>query len=196
MIFEVVPFAGFLLLLLILIVQIILLRKKGIQLRSKARSKNKFLLLVFALIFLLWIFEISRTAFGFLLKLLPDFLTTHLIESYYLKGFGSVYLVIGMIAFTITLLNFGNSLRFGLNKKNNAKLVTTGIFSLSRNPFFLSLEFFFFGISLILPSIFFIVFTLSAFIGIHFFILKEERFLKDNYGEEYLNYQQKTRRYF
>ena len=194
-----VPFAGFLLLILILFVQIIVLRKKGIQLSANAGSKkkkvSKFLLLVFVLIFLLWIFELSRAAFGFSLKMLPDFLISHLTESYYLKGFGSIYIAIGLFAFALTLLHFGNSLRFGLNKEIKGKLVTTGIFSLSRNPFFLSLEFFFFGITLILPSLFFIGFTLSAFIGIHFFILKEERFMTENYGDEYKEYQQKTRRY-
>jgi protein-S-isoprenylcysteine O-methyltransferase Ste14 len=39
-------------------------------------------------------------------------------------------------------------------------------------------------------------FAVSAFAGIHFSILKEEKFLQKVYGEEYADYAAKVRRYF
>lgn len=196
--FEKIPFISYLILIVILTIRIITLRRKQVDTgfgNSEKSASKPWFLFVFLLIFLLWIFELSRAAIGFSLDLLPGFLTAPLTNSYYLKGFGSTSIVIGLLGFTITLRHFGSSLRFGLNRNNKGKLVTTGIFSLSRNPFFLSLEFYFLGISLVLPSLFFLGFTLSAFIGIHYFILKEERFLLENYGDEYRRYQEKTRRY-
>ena len=196
---EKLPFISFFLLTLILTGRILYLRKKQGEPDAKSNKKlvrNRWLAAIFLIITVLWIFELSRAALGFSLELLPDFLTNLLTNSHYLKGFGAVYIVLGLFGFVLTLIHFGTSLRFGLNKKKKGKLVTSGIFSLSRNPFFLSLECYFLGITFMLPSIFFIVFTLSAFISIHFVILKEERFLAENYGNEYLNYQQQTRRYF
>ncbi len=96
----------------------------------------------------------------------------------------------------ITLTHFNTSLRFGLDKNTRGKLITIGIFSISRNPFFLSLDIYFIGTAMVLPSIFFLVFAATTVVSIHFFILKEERFMADNYSEEYLKYRQKTRRYF
>jgi protein-S-isoprenylcysteine O-methyltransferase Ste14 len=196
--FGKLPFISYLILILILTGRVIYLQNRQVNTgmgRSENGANGRWLLPVFLLVFLLWIFEISRAAIGFKLTVLPEFLTSLLTNSYYFKGFGAVYIVIGLIGITITLLHFGNSLRFGLQKDNKGKLVTTGIFSLSRNPFFLSLEIYFLGITIMLPSIFFIGFTLSVFIGIHYFIRKEERFLLENYGDEYRRYMEKTRRY-
>jgi protein-S-isoprenylcysteine O-methyltransferase Ste14 len=96
----------------------------------------------------------------------------------------------------LTLHALKQSLRFGLNKSNLGKLVTSGIYAWSRNPLFLSINCLFIGILLIFPTPFFIAVSLLTLISIHFFILKEERFMHKNYGEEYKNYSKKVRRYF
>jgi protein-S-isoprenylcysteine O-methyltransferase Ste14 len=96
----------------------------------------------------------------------------------------------------ITLVHFKTSLRFGMSSSNKGDLITTGIFSFSRNPFFLSLNLYFTGQAMVFPAIVFIGFALMAVAGIHFFILKEEKFLIIFYGESYTSYQKKVRRYF
>nr|WP_319511057.1 isoprenylcysteine carboxylmethyltransferase family protein [uncultured Draconibacterium sp.] len=95
-----------------------------------------------------------------------------------------------------TLRDLNQSLRFGLNESNLGKLVTGGIYAQSRNPFFLAINFLFAGISLIFPTPFFMGISLLTLFSIHFFILKEERFMRENYGMEYMNYCKKVRRYF
>jgi len=60
----------------------------------------------------------------------------------------------------------------------------------------LSLLLFFTGTALVFPNFFFITFAVCAFAGIHFSILKEEKFLYLVYDEEYKNYTAKVRRYF
>ena len=197
--YETVPFISCLILVAILSFRMLFLQKKGIRLRSKQRKKKKssrFLFPFFGLIFLLWLFEITQAAFNFSFSALPKIFTQKLLESSFTGFSGTILIFLSLTALIITLIHFNSSLRFGLDENNKGKLITNGIFSVSRNPFFVSLELYFMGVTLILPNVFLLVFTLAAFAGIHFFILKEERFLTKNYGNEYLKYQQKTRRYF
>ena len=197
--FDFFPFFSFIILLVILASRAIFLLKKKVPVYSKNEEKKGskiFLSLLFLILFLIWLFEISKPVFQFSISILPKFFTNILIESNYLNVVGGIILLFSLILLLITLLHFKTSLRFGFDKNQPGKLITTGVFSISRNPFFLSLVFYFSGISFIFPTLFFILFTLLALIGIHFFILKEEKFMTENYGEEYKKYSQKVRRYF
>jgi len=195
---ESCPLLIFVVMMIILIIKIARLKKLGI--RSKrlkiTGSHSKFHFgVVFGLLFLIWLLEIIRSAFDLDLSLLPKWSNTSLLHVEVLQFAGVILILLGLIVFGITLVNFGTSVRFGLDENNRGKLITTGIFSLSRNPFFLSLDLYFLGVAMILPNAFMLVFAIAALVGIHFFILKEERFLHKNYGEEYQNYRHKTRRY-
>lgn len=194
---ELTPAAGFVLLVLLIFFNSLELKKKGVQV-STAGSSNpgniKWLYPVFAIFFLLFLTEIFRPFYGS--SLLPKGLTSFLFNSVAIRLTGVLAVFISVFILKITLRHFGNSLRFRLNESNIGKLVTTGIFARSRNPFFLSLLLFFSGTALVFPSFFFLIFAVSAFVGIHFSILKEEKFMQQVYGKEYLKYQQKVRRYF
>lgn len=197
--FDVIPLAGFLLILVFLTNRILVLRRKGIAVSKGPRKlkKSTFLFyLVFGLVLLVWFFEIIKPAFQHSFSILPEILTNRLFESILLKFLGAILILISLVLWTITLIHFKTSLRFGLDEKNQEKLVTTGIFSISRNPFFLSLNIYFLGIAFIFPNPFFIGFAVLAIVSIHFYILKEERYLRKVYGEEYKRYEEKVRRYF
>ncbi|MCK3686098.1 isoprenylcysteine carboxylmethyltransferase family protein [Maribellus sp. YY47] len=196
--FNYFPLTGFLLMLIFVVGRIYLLKQKQIQVISSSQKNrsSKVLYPVFAFIFLIWIFELIRPAFQVSFSLLPTSVTTLLFNFSILKKIGIILIFGALILWMITLVHFKTSLRMGLDENNCGKLITSGVFSFSRNPFFFSLDLYFLGVASMLSSVFNIVFSLAAIIGIHFFILKEERFLLENYGEEYLNYQQKTGRYF
>jgi protein-S-isoprenylcysteine O-methyltransferase Ste14 len=49
---------------------------------------------------------------------------------------------------------------------------------------------------MVFPNFFFIGFAVLAIVSIHFFILKEEKFMGKIYGADYEKYLQKVRRYF
>lgn len=194
---ELTPAAGFVLLVLLILFNSLELKKKGVQVSAAGSNKSgnvKWFYPVFAVFFLLFLTEIFRPLYGF--SLLPKGLTSFLFNSVAIRLTGVLAVFISVSILKITLHHFGNSLRFGLNDNNIGKLVTTGIFARSRNPFFLSLLLFFIGTALTFPNLFFLFFAVSAFAGIHFSILKEEKFLLKVYGDKYLNYQQKVRRYF
>jgi len=194
-----IPFVSFLVLVVMLTIKIGRMKKRGIKPGSGNREKNTarmMILPVFFLVFLFWLFELARPTFHLKISLFPPMISDPLIDLRMFHFIGVLFTLFSLFFFALTLKAFGSSLRFGLDEKNRGTLITSGIFSVSRNPFFLSLDLFFVGVTMILPSIFHIVFTFAALAGIHFFILKEERFLVKNYGEEYKEYTKKVRRYF
>lgn len=197
-VFEFFPAASFLILIAQITGRIIYLKKEGIQFtKGKKRTSNLKVVIniLFMIILLFWIFELVRPLVSLSFSILPESITILIINSFYLKIAGISIIIVSLVVFRITLLHFKTSLRFGLNDKQPGQLITTGIFSVSRNPFFLSLDLYFLGIALLLPSVFFIGFSVLAIISIHFFILKEEIFMHKVYGAEYENYRQQVRRY-
>lgn len=196
---SILPFTSFLFLAFSLIARIVYLRKKGIKVSSKQNKKPRYLQLLypaFALIFLLWTGELVRLAFRLPSLVLPEIFTTNLVNFHPLKVAGAIVVLLALVFWLLTLFHFHFSLRFGLDNKNQGALVTRGVFSRSRNPFFLSINLFFVGLAMLHTTVFFIIMALLTVISIHFFILKEEEFLRIHYGEAYRNYQEKVGRYF
>jgi protein-S-isoprenylcysteine O-methyltransferase Ste14 len=197
--FKIFPLVSFLILIILIYIRVVNLKRKGVKVSSGSGKKTKttvFLYPVFLLILLLWVWEMMKPAFQINFSILPEKLTKPLIESISITIAGTILTGIALVLLTLTLIHFKNSLRFGMDEENRGKLITTGVFSLSRNPFFLSLDLFFIGIAILLPNLFFIGFAVLALVGIHFFILKEEKFMHNLYRKEYLKYQRKVRRYF
>jgi len=62
-------------------------------------------------------------------------------------GFGLCGLAV--IGFALSLASFGDSFRVGIDEKKPDKLVTTGMFSISRNPIYVCFILFFAGLFLI-----------------------------------------------
>lgn len=196
---SIFPFISFLFLVISLLARIVYLRKKGIKVSSKSGEKPKILILLFlafGLIFLIWLAELASLAFQVSLSVLPGFLTNSLLNAQWVRYAGALLIFISLAFWVLTLFHFRFSLRFGLDKQNQGELISSGIFSYSRNPFFLSINLFFAGLALLHTSIFFIVMALLTLISIHFFILKEEKFLRKHYGDAYKKYQEKAGRYF
>ena len=193
------PLLSFLLLVFLLSARIVFLKRKGIRVGSgtgELSSGTILLYLVFLLVLLVFLFELVNQAIHLSFSLIPESITNPLVDSAILKILGFLVVIVSLVLFTLALLHFKESLRFGLDEKNQGELVTTGILMFSRNPFFLSLDLYFSGLALFSPCLLFIVLAVFTVISIHFFILKEEKFLHKVYGRKYLDYRQKVRRYF
>jgi len=102
---------------------------------------------------------------------------------------------VSLIWFGITLKIFGRSFRVGIDKNTNEKLITAGTFSISRNPIYMAFIVFFIGIFTAYPNITTVIFLVLVITAVHRQILREEKFLKPHYGEEYNEYCKKVRRY-
>ena len=102
---------------------------------------------------------------------------------------------LAIFGFTMTLISFGNSFRVGIDVKNPDKLVTTGMFSISRNPIYVCFLLFFIGLFLVHCNIIIAAAVILFALAIHRQVLREEKFLKSYYGSEYDIYCWRVRRY-
>jgi len=195
---EIFPFISFFVLITLISGRVVFLKRKRIKVNSGPGKRNNPVVLLFSaflLIFLIWLFELIKPVFQISVSVLPELLSKPVIDSYLTNTAGVLVTSFALVFMLITLIHFKNSLRFGMDENNPGKLITTGIFSVSRNPFFLSLDIYFIGIALLRPGLFFIGYAVLAIISIHFFILKEEKFMQRIYGNEYLEYKLRVRRY-
>jgi protein-S-isoprenylcysteine O-methyltransferase Ste14 len=97
--------------------------------------------------------------------------------------------------FIVCMISFGNSFRVGIDEEHAGKLVTTGIYSRSRNPMYTSLYALFFGIFLIFPNFGALFVLVMVSFTFHFQIENEEAFCRKRYGKDYIRYCEKVRRY-
>lgn len=155
-----------------------------------------FLYLLFGIFLIVWLTELIILAFEIPKSLLSPWLSKKFISSEILTITGSLLIFGSVIIFLITLLHFKDSLRFGLDENNQGELMTRGIFSISRNPFFISINIYFIGLAITNPTPFFIIMAVLTLISVHIFILKEERFLRKHHGNKYHEYSNRVRRYF
>lgn len=86
------------------------------------------------------------------------------------------------------------SWRIGIDDKNKTALVTTGLFSISRNPVFLGMILSTAGIFLILPNAITLLVTVTSYIVIQIQIRLEEEHLQKMHGSAYSEYKQKVKR--
>ena len=105
-----------------------------------------------------------------------------------------VFLAVGMILIIISLFNLGKSVRVGL-PSDNTTLKIRGIYKISRNPMYVGLHLV--TISSMIFSLNWIIIIMGIYSKVvyHFIIKGEENFLKNRFGEAYLEYQRKVRRY-
>jgi protein-S-isoprenylcysteine O-methyltransferase Ste14 len=106
-----------------------------------------------------------------------------------------VFLIIGAVLLFLSAIRLNNDLVFGLSSSEDHKLQTRGVFSVSRHPFYLGFIFILFSSCLFNPHPLNIIAFTGAWIIHHFIMIKEEQFLRSQYGEEYKQYAKRVKRY-
>jgi protein-S-isoprenylcysteine O-methyltransferase Ste14 len=113
-----------------------------------------------------------------------------------LRVIGIVLVAIGTIFFLLSVTIMRSNWRAGFDIKQNTTLVTKGIYKISRNPAFVGFNLLYVGCSLAVSNVFIILITLVAIVAFHIQILGKEKFLTEKFGQEYIEYRSKVRRYF
>ena len=108
-------------------------------------------------------------------------------------GFGLVSL--GFVLGVLALIAMRNSWRVGIKYDQKTELVSSGIYRLSRNPYFLSYSVLICGYLLIFPSLILLGLWISLALIFHRMILEEEEYLESVHGVDYLDYKKKVNRY-
>ena len=128
-----------------------------------------------------WIYQIT-TLF---LILIPFFAKVKLSNIQSFIGLG-IYIT-GMILYAISIIQFA--------KPNQNRLNIEGLYKISRNPMYIAFFLYFLGLGLITGS-WQLLFILIIFqLSVHYLILSEERWCIKEFGEEYIEYMKKVRRY-
>jgi len=84
-----------------------------------------------------------------------------------------------------------------MNIEMPTKLLITGPFTRSRNPMYVGWTLLYLGIAIAANSFWIIVLLPAIIVFTHLVdIRKEEQFLKAEFGDQYLEYQERVRRYF
>jgi protein-S-isoprenylcysteine O-methyltransferase Ste14 len=167
-----------------------MLRRKGVKaIVFGETDKSDFLLIPLVLAI---VYAICSNAFGLPIwkPLVTPFWETHI------PGVaGIAFCFIAVIGIAASLISFGKSFRVGIDENKPDRLVTSGAFALSRNPIYLCFDAFFFGQFLVHRNIIITIAIICFALAIHRQILREERFLASHYGDEFLEYRKKVRRY-
>lgn len=99
-----------------------------------------------------------------------------------------------LIWIVIAQYHMKQSWRIGIDEKNRTELITTGLFSLSRNPIFLGMILSTIGIFLIIPDTITFFVAVTSYIVIQIQIRLEEGFLLKQHGTVYTGYKRTVRR--
>ena len=106
-----------------------------------------------------------------------------------------VALISGILAFS----GFRAMHKIGTNidvRKPALRIVSVGPFRYTRNPLYLSLVLLYLGIALFFDMAWLIALLMPIILVIHFGVIRrEERYLEGKFGEDYLDYKKKVRRW-
>jgi protein-S-isoprenylcysteine O-methyltransferase Ste14 len=117
------------------------------------------------------------------------------IDSLTAKCVGLALLFLSFLWSLTAQINMKNSWRIGIDNDTKTELITNGLFSISRNPFFFGVIFSLLGLFLITPNALTLLFLILGYVLIQIQIRLEEEFLTKNLKQEYLEYKQKVRRF-
>ena len=184
--------------LLVFFGKTIWLRRKGTKVFVIGSGKKGFTALLeksFLIFFPIWLIEIGIHSLHIDIQFLPLALVKQIFKNQIIQFAGAFIIFAGLFVFCLALISFKSSWRVGIDTLAPGDLITTGVFSISRNPIFLSMNLYFLGTFLIYSNLFFLMCFVCLALGFHFQIRQEETFLIEKYGDSYRKYMTKVNRY-
>ena len=110
------------------------------------------------------------------------------------KYIGLTLLFISLVWTVIAQGHMKNSWRIGIDTDTKTELVTSGLFSVSRNPIFFGMILSLVGLFFTTPNTLTLIFLILGYVLILIQIRLEEEFLTKEHGQAYIGYKQKVRR--
>jgi len=176
------------LLLGVVLTRVIVLRRSGTRAMHFGKlDKTDFLIPPFAL---LYIYTVFAAAFHW-----PLLSAHRFFHANALGWVGVVLCLAGLLLLIFSVISFGRSFRVGIDVDKPDKLVTTGIFAFSRNPIYAGFALVLIGQFLIFPNWVLLIYLVAGVCLFHRQVLREEAFLRAHYGEEFVEYSNRVRRY-
>lgn len=168
--------------------RVLMLRRRGIQAMEFGKlDKGDFLIPPFAFFYVYMTFA---GAFG-----LPGVSTRRFFESDVVAWFGALFCLAGLSLMLWSLISFGRSFRVGIDAEHPDRLITTGAFAHTRNPIYVAFAMVLVGQFLIFANWILLAYVAAGFWLFNRQVLREEAYLERHYGQEYLEYRARVRRY-
>jgi protein-S-isoprenylcysteine O-methyltransferase Ste14 len=165
-----------------------LMKRKGIRaFHFGAIDKKDYFIPPFALFYFYLVFA---GAFNW-----PSVSEQAFFDSEILPWVGVLVCLAGLSLFSWSLVSFGKSFRVGIDTEHAGKLVTTGVFAISRNPIYVAFALALLGQFLIFSNWILLLYLVAGLWLLHRQVLREEAYLKTAYGQEYEDYCKRARRY-
>ena len=169
-------------------------KKTGINPVTFGKSENAHDYIGFVMKILIALLFFSVLMFSIFQKFYLYLCPIHFLQNSIVQLIGLVLIHFSLIWISVAQFQMSNSWRIGIDENNRTELVTTGIFSISRNPIFLGMILSVLGLFLITPNAIMFCLTFTTYIIIQIQIRLEEEFLERQHTKNYINYKQKTRR--
>ena len=120
----------------------------------------------------------------------------HRIEALASGVSGLLFMFLSIIIISLAIKQFTNIEEDPNPTTSSKSIIAIGIYNCTRNPMYLGLIFFQFGLGLILKFEIISAFSLLTFIIFNYFVVKrEEEYLEGKFGDSYLVYKKKVRRW-
>lgn len=195
--FDWILLAAFLCILCAGIARTIILYKRGVMVFAAYKKRTPAQVaydLVFFLVLVSAVCLIPAYAVG-TADLVPAWLSTVLVDSVAAKSLGVALATASLAVYVWALKSFRDSWRIGIDEKKHGALITGGIFAWSRNPIYLSFDLLAAGAFLVNGRLVFALLMAVLVAYLHDYILREEKFLTETYGNEYRKYTKRVGRY-
>jgi protein-S-isoprenylcysteine O-methyltransferase Ste14 len=168
--------------------RVALMKRKGIRtIHFGSTDKKDFLIPPFVLFYFYVVFA---AAFHW-----PSLSDQQFFHSEVASWAGVLLFLAGLSLLLGSLVSFGKSFRIGIDTERPDKLVTTGVYSYSRNPIYVAFAFVLIGQFLVFSNWILLVYLVAGFWLFHRQVLREEDSLKATYGASYEEYCGRVRRY-
>ena len=173
----------------IVLTRVVLLRRQGIQAMKFGQiDKTDFVIPPFALFYFYVVFA---AAFGW-----PDRCRQPICPFRVCRVDRRAFCLAGLLLLLWCVISFGRSFRVGIDADHPDRLITDGVFAFSRNPTYVAFAIILIGEFLILPNWITLIYIIAATWLFHRQVLREEDYLRQHYGQAFLVYCDRVRRYF
>lgn len=177
-----------LLLLAMVLTRVQLLKRRGVTaIKFGELDKTDFLIPPFAFFYFYLIFA---NAYRW-----PTVVHKEFYHSSWVSWIGTLSCAVALLLILLSLVSFGMSFRIGIDTDRSDKLVTSGIFALTRNPMYVAFGLVLLGEFLIQPNWILLAYLATGIGLLHRQVLREEDYLGQHYGEEYRAYCKRVQRY-
>ena len=176
------------LLLGIVLTRVLLLKTRGIKaMKFGDTDKTDFLIPPFAFFY---VYLICAAAFNW-----PTVSTRDFFRSEAVSWVGVLFCLAGLLLILWSVISFRQSFRIGIDTDNPGSLITEGVFAFSRNPIYVAFAIILIGQFLIFSNWIMLIYIGAATWLFHRQVLREEDYLSRHYGQAYVEYCNRVRRY-